>query len=38
MRIDYEIPELIEAKFGSFVQGASLPGNDNPGDPGTSDF
>ena len=37
MKIDYETPELTEAKFGAFVQGASMPGGDNPGDPSTSD-
>ena len=37
MKIDYETPELTEAKFGTFVQGASLPGNDSNGDPSTGD-
>ena len=26
MKIDYETPELTEAKYGKFVQGASGPG------------
>ena len=26
MKIDYETPELIAAKYGKFVQGASAPG------------
>ena len=28
MRIDCETPELAEADFGRFVQGASAPGGD----------
>ena len=38
MKIDYETPELLEAKFGKFVQGASLPGGDNDQDSGTGDL
>ena len=38
MKIDYETPELTEAKFGKFVEGASLPGGDHTGDPSTSDL
>lgn len=36
MKIDYETPELIEAKYGKFVQGASAPGGngDNDGESG----
>jgi len=26
MKIDYETPELTEAKYGKFVQGVSTPG------------
>ena len=37
MKIDYETPELTEAKFGKFVEGASLPGGDGGTDPGTGD-
>ena len=35
MRIDYETPELTEAKFGAFVQGASAPGQAQDNDQGT---
>ena len=38
MKIDYETPELTEAKFGSFVQGASLPGGDGDTEGGTGDL
>ena len=38
MKIDYETPELTEAKFGSFVEGASLPGGDGDKDPGTGNL
>ena len=36
MKIDYETPELIAAKYGKFVQGASAPGgnSDNDGESG----
>ena len=36
MKIDYETPMLIAAKYGKFVQGASAPGNnsDNDGESG----
>ena len=37
MKIDYETPELAEAKFGKFVQGASLPGGDGDNDSHTGD-
>ena len=38
MRIDYETPELTEAKFGKFVEGASLPGGDSNTEGGTGDL
>ena len=38
MRIDYETPELTEAKFGKFVEGASLPGGDGDADPHTGNL
>ena len=37
MKFDYETPELTEAKFGKFVQGASLPGGDGDNDSNTGD-
>ena len=38
MKFDYETPELTEAKFGQFVQGASLPGGDGDNDSHTGDL
>ena len=38
MQFDYETPELAEAEFGRFVQGASLPGGDGDNDSGTGDL
>ena len=38
MRMDYEIPELAEANFGKFVQGASAPGKAEDNDQGTEDL
>ena len=38
MKIDYDPPELTEAKFGQFVQGASLPGGDGDNDSNTGDL
>ena len=38
MKIDYDPPELTEAKFGKFVQGASLPGGDGDNDSNTGDL
>jgi len=38
MKIDYETPALEEAKFGQFVQGASMPGGDGDQDSGTDDL
>ena len=39
MRIDYEHPELTEANFGQFVQGASAgPGGNGDNDSGTGDL
>ena len=38
MKFDYEHPELAEAEFGKFVQGASLPGGDGDNDSGTGDL
>ena len=38
MKIDYDSPELTEAKFGKVVQGASLPGGDGDNDSGTGDL
>ena len=35
--ISYETPELVEAKFGQFVQGVSAPGQAGNNDPGTND-
>ena len=29
MKIDYETPELIEAEYGKFVQGVSMPGGNS---------
>ena len=34
-RIDYETPELAEADFGKFVQGASAPGKADDNDQST---
>ena len=36
--ISYETPELVEAKFGSFVQGVSAPGQAANNDEGTDDI
>ena len=39
MKINYENPELTEAKFGKFVQGASaIPGGDSGAEPVTVDY
>ena len=38
MRMDYEIPELAEANFGKFVQGASAPGQAPDNDQSTEDI
>ena len=35
---DYELPELAEAKFGKFVQGASAPGKAEDNDQLTDDL
>lgn len=35
---DYEPPELAEANFGKFVQGASDPGKAEDNDQGTEDI
>ena len=37
-KFDYETPELAEAKFGKFVQGASAPGKAEDNDQGTDDI
>ena len=37
MRIDYETPELTEAKFGKFVEGASAPGGSGDLDQSTDE-
>ena len=36
--ISYEPPELVEAKFGQFVQGVSAPGKAENNDEGTDDI
>ena len=36
--IDYEIPELVEARFGRFVRGISLPGAAPDNDEETEDI
>ena len=38
MKIDYETPELTEAKFGQFVQGTSAPGGNTNYDSSTDGF
>ena len=38
MKFNYEHPELTEAKFGKFVEGASLPGGNGDNDSGTGDL
>ena len=40
MRNDYEFPELIEANFGTFLLGGTLPGpgTGDDDDPETDDF
>ena len=37
-RIDYETPELAEADFGKFVQGASAPGKSQDNDQSTENL
>ena len=37
-KFDYETPELAEADFGRFVQGASVPGKADDNDQGTDDI
>ena len=37
-RIDYETPELAEADFGKFVQGASAPGKAQDNDQSTENL
>jgi len=37
-KLDYETPELIEAEYGKFVQGASAPGKADDNDQGTEDL
>ena len=37
-KFEYETPELAEAKFGKFVQGASRPGQAGDNDQGTEDL
>ena len=37
-KFDYETPELAEADFGRFVQGASAPGKAEDNDQGTDDI
>ena len=36
--LDYETPELAEAEYGKFVQGASAPGKAQDNDQGTDDI
>lgn len=31
MKIDYEKPELLEAEFGKFITGSSMPGGESAG-------
>ena len=31
MKIDYEKPELLEAEFGKFITGNSMPGGESSG-------
>lgn len=38
MRNDYETPELVEANFGMFLLGDTLPGTGEDDDPETDDF
>ena len=39
MKINYETPDLTEAKFGKFVQGSSaIPGGDSGADSQTGDY
>ena len=37
-KFDYETPELAEANFGQFVQGASAPGKADDNDQSTEDL
>ena len=37
-KLDYEPPELIEAEYGKFVQGASAPGKADDNDQSTEDL
>ena len=37
-KLDYETPELTEAEYGRFVQGASAPGKAEDNDQGTDDI
>ena len=37
-KLEYETPELVEAKYGTFVQGASAPGQAQPDDQGSDDI
>ena len=37
-KIVYETPELTEAEYGKFVQGASAPGTAQDNDQGTDDL
>ena len=37
-KLEYETPELAEAEYGKFVQGASAPGKAQDNDQGTDDI
>ena len=37
-KLEYETPSLTEAEFGTFVQGASAPGQAQPDDQGSDDI
>ena len=37
-KLDYETPELTEAEYGKFVQGASAPGKADDNDQSTEDL
>ena len=37
-KFDYETPDLNEAEYGKFVQGASYPGTAGDNDQGTDDI
>ena len=37
-KLNYEAPDLTEAEYGKFVQGASAPGKADDNDQGTDDI